>query len=217
MVMDSLRDHRIALLAVAATILAAALAGLALDLAWQAAAVGAIAVTVAGAFAAGYRYATRSRLGGLSEGFWREQRERARRLSIHADVPWLFNRWYFDFRLSEEIERGRRYGFQLAVLLIRLEGSPATLEMLGAKLVQDLSVGLRPFDIPARLSDSEYVVCMIQCDQAGAAAAARRLDIEHEFEARVAVAVFPEDGAEPDALYRVAEQRLAAAPVVTAA
>ena len=65
--------------------------------------------------------------------------------------------------------------------------------MLGAKLVQDLSVGLRPFDIPARLSDSEYVVCMIQCDQAGAEAAARRLDIEHEFEARVAVAVFPEE------------------------
>ena len=193
MVMNSLRDHRSALLAVAAMILAAALAGLSLDLAWQAAAAAAIAVTLAVAFAAGYRYATRSRLGGLSEGFWREQRERARRLSIHADVPWLFNRWYFDFRLSEEIERGRRYDFQLAVLLIRLEGSPAALEMLGAKLVQDLSVGLRPFDIPARLSDSEYVVCMIQCDQAGAEAAARRLNIEHEFEARVAVAVFPEE------------------------
>ncbi len=145
------------------------------------------------------------------------ERERARRLTMHADAPWVFNRWYFDFRLNEEVERCRRYGFSLTLLLIRLpQAREAEVRIKTSELVQRLSTGLRPFDIPAQLSDSEYIVCLIQCDRYGAESVARRLGLADAFDAHAALAVLPADGEDARVLMRVAESRLEAGDTIAA-
>ena len=161
------------------------------------------------AFVAGHRFGWRKgRASGPSGVFWQEQRERARRLSIYAEVPWVFNRWYFDFRLKEEIERCRRYGFNLAVLRLALDAPEPDAELLASRLVECLAGDLRPFDAPARLTDTDYVVCLLQCDREGADAVVNRLDVKREFAARHGVAVFPDDGDSQQVLLDLAERRL---------
>jgi GGDEF domain-containing protein len=172
-----------------------------------------VTLAVAVAFLVGSRAQVTEEPGGerLNTGYWREQRERARRLAIHADTPWVFNRWYFEFRVREEIQRCKRYGFQLAVLLIRLEyGKELDMELAESRLMRLLSTGLRPFDVPARLSAGNYGICLIQCDAAGAAAVLQRLGLDREFQAATGVAVYASDGEDQNVLMRIAEDRLEA-------
>ena len=93
------------------------------------------------------------------------------------------NRAAFDQRLALEIERAKRTGAPLALLLVTLEDLRSHHETWGAAAVDQLLVAIartvsatvRVVDFVARLNESELAIIALDCDAAGAAVLGARL------------------------------------------
>jgi len=101
----------------------------------------------------------------------------------------LFNRRYFETRIDEEIQRARRYGLDLALLVIDADDFKALNDLLG-HLVGDrvlramsdtLRRSVRAFDVCTRFGGEEFAILMPGSSAASALQSAERIRqrIEH--------------------------------------
>lgn len=101
----------------------------------------------------------------------------------------LFNRRYFETRIDEEIQRARRYGLDLALLVIDADNFKALNDALG-HLIGDrvlramsdtLRRSVRAFDVCTRFGGEEFAILMPGSNAAAALQSAERIRqrIEH--------------------------------------
>jgi len=102
----------------------------------------------------------------------------------HTDyLTGIHNRRFFMQRLSEEVERVRRHGSQLSVLLFDLDYFKNVNDQCGhvagdqiLKAVADVSMKVkRVTDIAARIGGEEFALLLPETDQTGAVSTAQRL------------------------------------------
>src|SRR5580700_11747490 len=139
----------------------------------------------------------------------------------------LYNRRLFAESFEKELNRARRYGLPLGIVLLDLHhfkevndkyGHPRGDEVLKAAAVT-LQKALRTSDSAFRIGGDEFALLLPQTDAAQALALSRRVgtvfgeSIVH-FQMGVSVsmdhgvATFPQDGDQADQLIRVADERL---------
>ena len=152
---------------------------------------------------------------------------RARELAHAAVVDpltSLFNRRYFETRIDEEIQRARRYGLDLALLMIDADSFKAFNDTLG-HLVGDrvlramsdtLRRSVRAFDVCTRFGGEEFAILMPGSNAASALQSAERIRQrieQYRFEPQVVppdmhptisvgVAVLTADGSAQDLIAR---------------
>lgn len=161
--------------------------------------------------------------------------EEVENLAIIDGLTELYNHRYFQQVLTNEIEKIKRYGGGLSLMLFDIDnfkvyndtnGHPAGDEVL--KTIGDIAKDTsRSTDIPARYGGEEFAIILLETDEPGAVAKAenlRRMVEEHVFEfgknqpggkvtISIGVASYPKHGPEKkdlismadDALYRAKE------------
>ncbi|MBN1794714.1 MAG: GGDEF domain-containing protein [Candidatus Omnitrophica bacterium] len=95
----------------------------------------------------------------------------------------LYNRRYFHMRISEEMERSKRYGHPLGFLMIDIDHFKDFNDTFGHQKGDDLlrkigwiiKTGTRKVDIAARYGGEEFAVLLPETDQKGAHVLAERL------------------------------------------
>ena len=126
------------------------------------------------------------------------------------DSNW-YQGWYFDLRLEEELARCTRYDIPLSLIVFIIR-EPATSEAnsrLLNELLDDIVVEkLRRTDLPGVLASNEYAVSLPHTLPAQANIVARRVAKAFApFTIGTGLVSYPEDGAEPEQLLSLAEQR----------
>jgi GGDEF domain-containing protein len=143
-----------------------------------------------------------------------ERSAQARRFSIRDETTGLLNRWYLERRLNEEAARCKRYGYSMAVVVLKC-GVP-NLSNYSVDGWQDQSADaaqrcltvIRNVDLSALLGPFEFAICLVQCDRTGADIAIERLVGElSEYNCSAGVAVLPDDDCEPSAMIELARMR----------
>jgi len=139
----------------------------------------------------------------------------------------LYNRRLFEEYFTKELNRSKRYGQQLALVLMDLhrfkEVNDRYGHLQGDQALQIAATALRKTvrtsDYAFRIGGDEFALLLPQCDTEQCSVLARRLRANYEagveplqFDVPLAldygIAVFPEDGDQKDALIGVADQRL---------
>lgn len=143
-----------------------------------------------------------------------ERSAHARRFSIRDESTGLLNRWYLERRLNEEAARCKRYGYSMAVVVLKA-GVPNLSGMSidgwqeqSADAAQRCLAVIRNVDLSALLGPFEFAICLVQCDRSDAEQAIERLVIElSEYDCTAGLAVLPDDDCEPSAMIEVARMR----------
>ena len=143
-----------------------------------------------------------------------ERSAQARRFSIRDEATGLLNRWYLERRLNEEVARCSRYGYPMAVVVLKaavpnLSGiSIDGWQDQSADAAQRLLNVIRNVDLSALLGPFEFAICLVQCDRKGADHAIGRLVSElTDYECSAGIAVIPDDECEPSAMIELARMR----------
>jgi diguanylate cyclase (GGDEF)-like protein len=113
----------------------------------------------------------------------RQVQEELVRLAHTDYLTGIHNRRFFMQRLAEEIERVRRHGSQLSVLLFDLDHFKNVNDRCGhyagdqiLKSVADVSMDIKRItDIAARIGGEEFALLLPETDQTGAVLMAQRL------------------------------------------
>ncbi len=95
----------------------------------------------------------------------------------------LFNRRYFETRIDEEIQRARRYGLDLALLVIDADNFKAVNDVLGhltgdrvlRAMSDTLRRSIRAFDVCTRFGGEEFAILMPGSNAASALQSAERI------------------------------------------
>jgi len=143
-----------------------------------------------------------------------ERSAQARRFSIRDETTGLLNRWYLERRLNEEAARCKRYGYSMAVVVLKcavpnLSGiSIDGWQEQSADAAQRCLTVIRNVDLSALLGPFEFAICLVQCDRTAADQAIGRLIGElAEYDCSAGVAVLPDDDCEPNAMIELARMR----------
>jgi len=150
------------------------------------------------------------------------------RLSAVTDpLTGLYNRRLFAESFEKELNRARRYGLPLGIVILDLHrfkevndkyGHPRGDEVLRAAAIT-LQKALRTSDSAFRIGGDEFALLLPQTDAAQAIALSRRVEtvfaetlrpLQLTFAVTMdhGVATFPQDGDQSDQLIRVADERL---------
>lgn len=152
-------------------------------------------------------------------------RQEVERMSLTDDLTSLYNRRHFDRNLKGEIDRARRYGHKVSVVVLDIDNWKSIEERSGGPVTRlvlsDMGKLLKKFarntDCVARYADEEFAILLPHTDtrEAGIAAARLRSVVEaHLFPRRkkltvsVGVATYPGDAEDPTALLTRADQAL---------
>jgi diguanylate cyclase (GGDEF)-like protein len=152
-------------------------------------------------------------------------RREMERLQTTDDLTMLYNKRHFDKSLDAEIEKAKRYGHKLSVLVLDIDNLKALSERhgqpVGNEVLSDLGKLLKKFargtDCVARYSGEEFMILLPHTDAQDARRAADRLRsvVEtHSFPRRkrltvsVGIATFPADANDSTALLVRADQSL---------
>jgi diguanylate cyclase (GGDEF)-like protein len=104
-------------------------------------------------------------------------------LTTHDDLTGLPNRnWFFD-RLDEEIDRARRYGNKLSLVMVDLDHFRRVNDNFGhplgdlalAEVARLLAANIRTSDVVARYGGEEFMIILPEADANQAARAAEKL------------------------------------------
>lgn len=139
----------------------------------------------------------------------------------------LYNRRLFEEYFAKELNRSKRFGQQLALILMDLhrfkEVNDRYGHLQGDQALQIAATALRKTvrtsDYAFRIGGDEFAMLLPQCDTEQCNSLARRLRVSYEaavlplqldvpLALDYGIAVYPEDGDEKDALMQVADQRL---------
>jgi diguanylate cyclase (GGDEF)-like protein len=153
-------------------------------------------------------------------------------LAVTDGLTGLYNHRHFHERMALEVERSQRSGLPLSLLMIDVDhfkqfndafGHPAGDEVL-RQLARVFGDARRANDIVARYGGEEFAVILVDTAKFTAAKVAERVRervAAHDFSEgapragrlsiSVGVATFPDDGADAEALVRVADAALYAA------
>jgi len=152
-------------------------------------------------------------------------RREMERLQTVDDLTTLYNRRHFDKSLDAEIEKARRYGHKLSVLVLDIDNFKALNERhgqpVGNEVLSDFGKLLKRFargtDCVARTSSEEFMILLPHADAREARCAADRIRAvveTHSFPRRkrltvsVGIATFPADANDSTALLVRADQAL---------
>ncbi|HEU0074138.1 MAG TPA: diguanylate cyclase [Dehalococcoidia bacterium] len=143
-----------------------------------------------------------------------ERSAQARRFSIRDEATGLLNRWYLERRLNEEAARCKRYGYSMAVVVLKaavpnLSGiSIDGWQEQSADAAQRCLTVIRNVDLSALLGPFEFAICLVQCDRVAATEAIHRLVGElTEYQCSAGLAILPDDDCEPSAMIELARMR----------
>jgi diguanylate cyclase (GGDEF)-like protein len=156
--------------------------------------------------------------------------EELKKLQINAAtdaLTGLYNRRLFEEYLNKELNRAKRYGQHLAVVILDLHQFKEVNDRYGhaagdqalQQAATTLRKTLRTSDYAFRIGGDEFALLLPQSDPEQAATLCRRLRANYDsailplkFDVPLAadygLAVFPEDGDQREALLRVADERL---------
>jgi diguanylate cyclase (GGDEF)-like protein len=155
--------------------------------------------------------------------------ERIRQLSYLDGLTGIFNRRFFELRILEEIERARRCGTGMAVLMVDIDQFKKLNDefghLLGDEVLRQVSSlfhqQLRKIDVVCRYGGEEFAILLTQTSAQHALAVGeklRRLVEEWQFPGvprtvtlSAGVAAFPDHGTTRDDLIRAADTGLYAA------
>jgi len=109
--------------------------------------------------------------------------ERVRELSHIDTLTQTFNRRHFNVRVTEEVDRARRYGRPLSLLIADLDGLKALNDSRGHQagdivlryIAQTIRHTVRSIDILCRLGGDEFAILMPDTDQGRCQVLAERL------------------------------------------
>ena len=143
-----------------------------------------------------------------------ERSAQARRFSIRDEATGLLNRWYLERRLDEEAARCKRYGYSMAVIVLRAAVPRLSTMSIddwqeqSADAAQRCLAVVRNVDLSALLGPFEFAICLVHCDRNGAEAALSRLVRElREYNCTAGISVLPDDDVVPDAMIELARVR----------
>jgi diguanylate cyclase (GGDEF)-like protein len=156
-----------------------------------------------------------------------EQYKKLQLSAVTDPLTGLYNRRLFTESFEKELNRARRYGLPLSIVILDLHrfkevndkyGHPKGDEVLRAAAVT-LQRALRTSDSAFRIGGDEFVLLLPQTDAAQAVALSRRVETVfaetlHPLQLAISVtmdhgvATYPQDGEQTDQLVRVADERL---------
>ncbi|MDE3111810.1 MAG: GAF domain-containing protein [Chloroflexota bacterium] len=154
-----------------------------------------------------------------------EALEEAQRLAITDALTGLYNARYFTGRLESEIDRSRRYGHSLALLIVDSDALKLVNDKLGHAAGNDLLVDLartiqrhvRTSDLVARFGGDEFVILQPESSLEAAVATADRIRLAAYAASDVAgversvsagVAMFPQNAPDSETLFQQADAAL---------
>jgi diguanylate cyclase (GGDEF)-like protein len=152
--------------------------------------------------------------------------ERVKQLAYLDGLTGIFNRRFFELRIMDEIERARRYGTGMAVVMADIDQFKKLNDdfghLLGDEVLRQVSSlfhqNLRKIDVVCRYGGEEFALLLTQTNAAQAVTVAeklRKLVEGWQFPAlprtvtiSAGVAVFPDHGGSRDELIRAADNAL---------
>jgi diguanylate cyclase (GGDEF)-like protein len=155
--------------------------------------------------------------------------ERVKQLAYLDGLTGIFNRRFFELRIAEEIERARRFGTELAVIMIDIDQFKRLNDefghLLGDEVLRQVSSifhkQLRKFDVVCRYGGEEFVVLLSQTGMQHAGGVAEKLrktvetwqfpGVARQVTISAGTAIFPVHGTTRDELVKAADAGLYAA------
>jgi len=155
--------------------------------------------------------------------------ERVKQLAYLDGLTGIFNRRFFELRIAEEVERARRYGSGLAVVMADIDHFKKLNDefghLLGDEVLRQVSSlfhqNLRKIDVVCRYGGEELALLLTQTNAQQAMAVAEKLrkvverwqfpGVPRTVTISAGIAVFPEHGTSRDELVRAADGALYAA------
>jgi diguanylate cyclase (GGDEF)-like protein len=155
--------------------------------------------------------------------------ERVKQLAYLDGLTGIFNRRFFELRIMEEIERARRYGAGMAVVMIDIDQFKRLNDefghLLGDEVLRQVSSvfhqQLRKIDVVCRYGGEEFGILLTQTDAERALSVADKLrktvenwqfpGVPRTVTISAGVAAFPDHGTTRDELVRAADTGLYAA------
>ena len=155
--------------------------------------------------------------------------EETRRLAVTDPLTGLHNRRHFTRQLDENVRRSARYGERLALVLLDVDFFKTVNDRFGHHvgdralqlLAGTLAEAVRETDQTARIGGEEFALLLLRCDRDLALSISERVrsqirelvieelpEVDMDLSASVGVAFFPDDGADPKTLMRVADDAL---------
>jgi diguanylate cyclase (GGDEF)-like protein/PAS domain S-box-containing protein len=153
------------------------------------------------------------------------------RQAIHDPLTGFYNRYHMDDALVHEVERARRYGQPLGLLVVDMDHFKPINDTYGhtvgdvvlKRAAEAIQAEVRAVDVICRFGGDEFVVVMPGSNQEQSQSVAKRLqerirNLEVDCQGTsihttlsIGLAVFPEDGADARALFHAADAALLAA------
>ncbi|HZQ24715.1 MAG TPA: diguanylate cyclase [Terriglobales bacterium] len=155
--------------------------------------------------------------------------ERVKQLAYIDGLTGIFNRRFFELRISEEIERSRRFGSGMAVIMVDIDHFKRLNDefghLLGDEVLRQVSSmfhqQLRKIDVVCRYGGEEFAILLAQTSARHAYSVAEKLrrlveswqfpGVPRAVTISVGSATYPENGVTRDELVKAADAGLYAA------
>ena len=139
------------------------------------------------------------------EGTWKARS--AQLANVRHQGSGLYSDWYFRLRLEEEIQRARRYGMELAILIVKGRRLHQGAQGAGGWFDDAMYEYLRRSDLAALLRDGSLGILLPHTGERAAQGLCRRLEGHLGSDnVRLGLAICPREGDNTDALIERALQ-----------